>query len=82
MYKKVHESRNPQIQILYKHEVQSIRNFQSQLNKSAQIVFDLTLQLKESFLVVTGDNSSPGSCFQSLQSLGALEPSWVVTEES
>src|SRR6266536_4512487 len=65
-----------------RHGVQSVRNSQLQLDTSAQIVFDLILQLKEGFLVVAGDNSSPGSCFQSLQSLGALEPSWVVAEES
>ena len=46
---------------------------------SCQVVLDLALKLQECLLVMTGDDSTPGCCFQTLETLGTAEPGWVVS---
>lgn len=47
---------------------------------SSQVaLLDLTLELQECLLIMSGNNSSSCSSLDALQSLGAAEPSWVVT---
>jgi hypothetical protein len=59
--------------------LQAIMFLVSHACSSQVALLDLTLELQECLLIMSGNNSSSCSSLDALQSLGAAEPSWVVT---